>query len=405
MSQSSKSSILLLLLLSLLLSLPLFFASCDRQQSHPANAPVITEIQTPVASASQTPYLFAGANDSLYLSWLRQTDSTTWALEYAAFGRGVWSPVHSVMARSDLFVNWADFPSLVVNSNGQKAFHWLQKSGPDTYAYDVRFFREGMPASLVPHDDSTQTEHGFVSMLPGNDGHFLLHWLDGRNYATGQKEMTLRSARVSATGEILDEAIVDERVCECCQTDAALIPGGQVLVYRNRSPEEVRDIYIARKIGDIWSEPQAVFDDHWEIAGCPVNGPAVAADDNRLAVAWFTRARDVPLVQLALSSDGGATFAAPIRVDAGNPLGRVDIAMTSGDKIWVSWLEMTERGVEIQLQRFSAETREAEVFTIAATSADRRSGFPRMAASNEKLFLAWTDIRGEASQVRMVVIR
>ena len=38
----------------------------------------------------------------------------------------------------DWFVNWADVPSVVRLANGTLAGHWLQKSGADTYAYDVR---------------------------------------------------------------------------------------------------------------------------------------------------------------------------------------------------------------------------------------------------------------------------
>ena len=38
----------------------------------------------------------------------------------------------------DLFVNWADVPSVVLLDDGTLAAHWLQCSGLPMYAYDVR---------------------------------------------------------------------------------------------------------------------------------------------------------------------------------------------------------------------------------------------------------------------------
>ncbi len=398
MSLSFKPRILPLLLL-------LFFYACNEQAPPADSQPAVIEIQTSADSLSQVPFLYAGANDSLCLSWLRQVDSTNWALEYSVLDNDNWTPVREVMARSDLFVNWADFPSIVVGENGQKAFHWLQKSGEGTYAYDVRFKLERISESIVPHDDGTATEHGFVSILPQSGGGFLLHWLDGRNYAADKKEMTLRAARISSDGAISDEAIVDERVCDCCQTDAALIPGGSVIVYRDRSDDEIRDISIARRIGNEWEAPKSIWDDNWKIAGCPVNGPAVSAHGAFVAVAWFTGARDIPTVLLAVSKDGGANFDVPIRVDDGNPLGRVDVEIRADKSIWVSWLEQEAQAVNIRLKSFTPAGNEQSALTAATTSAERRSGFPRMAATNKDLYLALTDVSGGKMQVKLARVR
>ena len=98
----------------------------------------------------------------------------------------------------------------------------------------------------MPHRDNTQTEHGFVSLIPLPDGRLGAVWLDGRNmkdmkdtdeHAPSPESMTLRYAIVDAEGNLSDESELDERVCECCQTSATVTSDGPIAVYRDRSPD------------------------------------------------------------------------------------------------------------------------------------------------------------------------
>ena len=75
----------------------------------------------------------------------------------------------------------------------------------------------------MPHRDNTQTEHGFVSLIPLSDGRLGAVWLDGRNmknmketeeHAPASESMTLRYAAIDADGKLSDETQLDERVCE-----------------------------------------------------------------------------------------------------------------------------------------------------------------------------------------------
>jgi hypothetical protein len=136
---------------------------------------------------------------------------------------------------------------------------------------------------LVPHRDKTQTEHGFVSLIPLSDGRLGAVWLDGRNmknmkkteeHAPASESMTLRYAAIDTNANLSDETQLDERVCECCQTSAAVTSQGPIAVYRDRSLGEVRDIYLVQQVNGSWTPPQPVFADNWQINGCPVNGPS-----------------------------------------------------------------------------------------------------------------------------------
>jgi hypothetical protein len=93
----------------------------------------------------------------------------------------------------------------------------------------------------------------------------LAVWLDGRKtggYVEGSPgptpDMTLRAAVVTPGGGLTDEAELDGRTCDCCQTAAASTVDGFLVAYRGRSPDEVRDIFLTRFVQGRWSVPRPV---------------------------------------------------------------------------------------------------------------------------------------------------
>jgi hypothetical protein len=253
--------------------------------------------------------------------------------------------------------------------------------------------------SLTPHRDGTPTEHGFVSMASAGGGVAAV-WLDGRNtvgddhdseHAPPHAAMTLRTATIDAQGRVAgDEAELDARVCDCCQTDIATTPDGLLVAYRDRTEDELRDISVVRATQDGWSAPSVVHRDGWRIAACPVNGPAVAAHGATVAVAWFT-APDMPRVRLGFSDDAGAGFAPPLEVASGRLAGRVDVVLLDEQRAVVSWLADGASGVEIRAQLWTRDGPVSTPLTVARTSVERASGFPRMALAGRALLFAWTD--------------
>jgi hypothetical protein len=217
----------------------------------------------------------------------------------------------------------------------------------------------------------------------------------GPSGEAASNEMTVRFRQAGSTGPTGPETLLDARSCECCQTDAALTSSGPVVVYRDRSELEIRDIYVTRWTAEGWTEGVAVHDDGWEIAGCPVNGPAVAALGQRVVVAWFTGAGGAPRVYAAFSADGGASFGAPIRVDGDDPTGRVDVVLRPDGRALVSWIERTGgEAAEIRLVTVT-EKGSGDPIVVASSSASRSSGFPRLVEAPwdaNHLVMAWTEI-------------
>jgi hypothetical protein len=396
---------------------PLAVSSQDAKRLSRALA--VQAIDSPARAGSAEPNLHAAPDGRLFLSWIEQAGDRRHALRFAVRKAGRWSAPATIAEGDNWFVNWADFPSIIALADGTIAAHWLVKSAKDTYAYDVHVARstdggKSWSKPLVPHRDGTHTEHGFVSLLPWTSGGVAAAWLDGRKFKTSEgdhhghgsstNEMTLRFTVIGARGQLSDEPLLDDRVCECCQTSAALTSEGAVVAYRDRSKEEIRDISVVRFHKGRWSEPATVHADGWRIEGCPVNGPSVAALGRRVAVAWFTAANDTARVNLAFSSDAAASFNKPVQIDDGSPLGRVDVEMLSDGSAIVCWLERTATGAEIRARRVWADGSRGEAVIVAASSAARASGFPRMARLGNEVFFAWTQ-SDKPSVVRMASLR
>ena len=407
------------------LLLLLLAGACESRRAAPGGATLfatVDSIASPAPLWSAEPNLAVSPEGTVYLSWLELQPDSSYALKLARRDGASWAAPTVITRASDLFVNWADFPSVVALGDGWLAAHWLQRSGDGPYAYDVRVAQSpdggaSWSAGLVPHRDSTETEHGFASLWAEEDGSLSLAWLDGRKYArpagdSGAGEMTLMHTSMQRDMRIAPEVPLDTRICDCCQTSVATTTDGPVIAYRDRSPEEVRDIYIVRRVGRVWTEPAPVHADDWKIDACPVNGPAIDARERRVAVAWFTGAGDTARVRVAFSNDGGATFGMPVRVDDGNPAGRVDVLMLEDGAALVAWVENVGDRAEVRARRVpqGAElggAREPAV-TIATGAQSRSSGFPRMVATDDALYFAWTvpgASRDEPSGIRMARAR
>lgn len=369
-------------------------------------------LASPAAQGSGEPELAVDDDGRVHLSWIEPVRDGVHAMRFATLRDSTWTSPRTIVERPDFFINWADFPSLVALGDNRLAAHWLQRTGSGTYAYGVRVALSAdggatWSAPLTPHQDSSATEHGFVSLFPVRDSLGVV-WLDGRSYATaakGRAETMLMFTAIAPSGGVAPEQRVDGRICDCCQTSVVLVDGRPVVAYRDRSPEEIRDIYVARWTDTGWTAGAPVHDDGWKIDACPVNGPAMTADGQRVSVAWFTNARDSARVYVAHSSDGGATFGDPIRVDDGQPAGRVDLVTDGAGGVVVSWLEMIgDGGAAVRVRHLGAGETAGPTQTVARTSGARASGFPRMVVAGKQLVLAWTEA-GSPAVVRTARMR
>ncbi|HLF15024.1 MAG TPA: hypothetical protein VI932_09075, partial [Bacteroidota bacterium] len=97
--------------------------------------------RSPAGEGSGQPSLAVAPDGRVFLSWIEPAGDKGHALKFSVLGETSWSAPRTVSEGTGWFINWADFPSLAVLPDGSLAAHWLARSGPDTYAYDVRIAR------------------------------------------------------------------------------------------------------------------------------------------------------------------------------------------------------------------------------------------------------------------------
>ena len=370
-------------------------------------------LPSPAGDATAQPQLTTSSS-GVILSWLENTSSQT-ALKFSERTAAGWSEPRLVAFGDDFFTNYADIPSVVRLADRTLVAHWMRMNGASASGYDLRLSRstdEGRTwsAPFSPHHDGTKTEHGFASLFDTGGGLGLI-WLDGRAMKPGTTpdddgtgDMGLRAAHFDRSWKQLSEAAVDLRVCECCPTAAAVTTDGPILAYRNRSADEVRDIYVSRFTGDAWTVPAPVHDDGWKIDGCPVNGPAISASGRLVSVAWFTAPKDDGHAFVAFSQDAGRTFSAPVQIDDAGSLGRVAVEQLADGSAVAGWIELAGKSTAFKVRRIERGGQRSPAVTVTDLGERRNSGYPRLARHGQELVFAWTGT-GDRLRVETAVAR
>jgi hypothetical protein len=178
---------------------------------------------------------------------------------------------------------------------------------------------------------------------------------------------------------------------------------GPIIAFRNRTDDEIRDIYIARYEQGTWTEPRPVYDDAWKMTACPVNGPMLSARKRDVAIAWFTVKDEHGRAFVALSDDAGRTFGSPIRIDESGALGRVDVELLADGSAIASWIEFADQQAQFNVRRVERSGVTSQAVTVASLAGSRATGYPRIAFHEGDLVFVWTESTDGHSRVRTAV--
>lgn len=399
-------------------------AECNEKYLQPPQAtsdqsvPSITiaEIESPAPQGSFLPNLVTTPDGTALLSWIELAEAETHKIRFAIRQGNVWSQPSTIYTykTNELFFTDPSAPAMLALADGTLVAQWVGKikpmSGPFARNIYVSFSRDkgkNWSKPVIPHRDGKTADHSFVSMAPAGRSSVALFWLDGRKQKYSPPDsydgpMVVMHNTVSSDGKLGQEVEIDSDVCSCCPTSAALTSQGLIVAYRDHT-KEIRDISFARFIDNKWNKPQPVHKDNWEIDGCPVNGPSFSADGNRLAVAWFTAAREIPEVRVRFSENAGEKFNDAIRIDEGEPTGRPDVVLTGKDGALVSWVELTKAGLRILIRHVNTDGRRSPASIVWASSGGKSAGFPHLAKNGNHWIAAWTDPSGN-KRIRTAVI-
>lgn len=370
--------------------------------------PKVRVLKTAAGRDSSSYSLSATRDGQVFLTWIEKKPEEK-VLRFSRLEEDKWSRPRTIASGAALVVNWIDRPA-IGTSGGVLLAYWLERpvlpSGPAP-GYGLRAVRsvEGGRTWSPAFDigmDNTVDYTGFGTLQPMDDGLLMayLHPLRApslQGLPDDRYVKTLRLTDIEPNGGVRSDVLLDADVCSCCPLDIATPEEGPVVVYRDHEPGEIRDISIVRRIAGKWTEPQPVHRDGWTINGCPTNGPAIAADGQIVATAWFTGAGEQPQVLLAFSSNNGAQFGNPMRIDDGLPQGWADIVLDSMGGAVVSWLAQDPRQKgrsRLLLRTVARDGGMGPVIDVAATSPSRTAGVPRMVRRGLDLILAWQSETG-----------
>ena len=385
------------------------------------SVPTFSRILFSEAPAGGQPNVVTERGHGFLMSWqsMRQDVASLHWMTLDSEGRPTGQGV--IAQGSNWFVNWADIPALAVLDNGDWVAFWLERNDPDMpEGYDIRVIRsidrgKTWSTPVSPHRDGSKTQHGFVSMIADGDDRVLMSWLDGRRAAevsggfTSQEShghesapMTLRSAVIDRAGHITDDYEIDTRTCSCCQTDMARWSNQTLVVYRDRTEQEIRDISVATRSSGRWATPAVVHDDQWKIEGCPVNGPAIAANGERGLIFWPTVADEKMTLRYALADSPKSLSRNPqMRVLqlSDTPSGRVD-AVAWKDGFLLTWISRARDRPAVDYAYVHTDGRVEGGRSIAEPALrGRATGFPRAASDGSTAIIVWPESDGAGKPV------
>ncbi|MGQ0801044.1 MAG: hypothetical protein ACT4NL_13155 [Pseudomarimonas sp.] len=380
-----------------------------------APVPTVQLLDFATGEKAAQPSVTVDAREGFVLTW-QERAGTTNTLRYAVIDpEGIELRRGTVASGPDWFINGADFPNLVVLDNGDWVTFWLQKTSPDTYSYAIHSIRSRdagrhWDPPILLNRDATHTEHGFVSLTAAGDDRVRAVWLDGRRMAdaaaasthdhAAAEHMTLRTAVLGRDVAATDERELDDLTCACCQTDAVRGSQRTAVVYRDRSATEIRDIAWLSVQNDRWSASKPLHDDGWKITGCPVNGPAIAADGDRFAVIWPSMASGDMRIAFKID-DAGESVDSHTLAEGAAELARLDIARFANEQWLVSRVVTESNQPTLRVSLIGERGDIAWQQDIA----NKVGGFPRLASSGKVAMVVWAEAGDSPTHSRVGMAR
>ena len=129
-----------------------------------------------------------------------------------------------------------------------------------------------------------------------------------------------------------------------------------------------------------------------------MNGPAIAAAGDRVAVAWFTAANNMPRVRFASSPDGAASFGPAVDLDGAGSFGQVGIVLADDGTAQVSWWRAAQGGgTDLVLRSVAVDGTLGEPRVLAHSGAVQPVDVPQIVKTGDGVLVAWTSLDDDAT--------
>jgi hypothetical protein len=300
---------------------------------------------------------------------------------------------------------------------------WTAKSATGTRLVSARSNDGGKSfgaAASVPGSDASGNR-GWESAAVTSQGDVVAVWLDHREVpgrtpgtatagahqhgAASQRSPSEGVARAQLSqiffARLNDNAsarTIAPGVCYCCKTSvAAGAEGTVVAAWRHVYAGNIRDIALAKSSdgGRTFAPPVRVSDDNWVLDGCPENGPAVAIDQtNAIHVVWPTLVRgsagaDETLALFYATSKDGQRFTKRQQIPTEGVPRHPQLALGLGGTITVAWDEQVKGARRIAVAKGTNDGNNPVRF-VRRSVGDEAGTYPVVASLADAVVVAWT---------------
>lgn len=374
--------------------------------------------------AAFDPGLAVGPRGQLALTWVTRDSAgaSVWlalaADSGARFGapRRLDEPAGRVSSYSE------SRPVAAFGPSGQLLVAWAARRDSAGFADDIvaRASADGGgtfgPPAFVndDHGDPRSAYHGFLALDFATDGRALAVWLDGRGsaLAPGEEEPARAQVRLSAS---VDEGrswtpsvLVADEACPCCRLAMHADSLARVAIAYRGARDDLRDprLAVSRDGGATFALDTLVSADRWRLPGCPSVGPALTV--NRAGggfYAWFTGAEheadDVrPGVYLATwRADAGRTGPRRLLADSLRDASRPMLAgMAATTLAGVIGRPLADTTGRVLAVRTIEPGGEASPWLFLGAGV---RGAALAGAGPRRAYAAWTERTGEENRLRV----
>lgn len=398
-------------------------AACSRS---PETAVTTAALSAPGSSAN-TGVSIAASGSHVVVVWAAVVGEETNIFAATSDDGGVsfQAPVRVNDVEGDAKVSGEQAPRVAVGKD--VAVAWVSKRDGVSRIRLARSADGGrtFAAAASPHDATLPGIRGWPSIAIDKDNVVHATWLDGR-VAAHAKAMSMDHGEHAQHGSMRQdiyqaawrpdgssmESSVATDVCFCCKTATAIAPDGATYAaWRHIYPVNVRDMAVARSDnhGKTFSVPVRVSEDHWQINGCPEDGPSIGVtSDGDLHIAWPTLlegSESHKAIFFSSSLDRGQTFAPRMRIDAASGFASHPQLAASGKFIAVVWEEGGTTGHRIMLQGLENTVPAPRLGPTFVVTDSGKPSYPSVAAVNDKLHdafvVAWSETTAKRSEIRV----
>jgi len=357
---------------------------------------------------THSPGLALTHDGRLLFSWVNSQRGRRHVFQFSTYdlARQQWRGApFTVLVGNSLVTADNSRPHMAASGDGTLWAQWLQTTGPEG-ARDVMLSRsrDGGANWDVPKMPYVEREGHFQmsGMLWPEIQGIGTAWMDGAE-AGG---ISLRTASVDAGGQRSLEQVLDTRANACERPGMALAWHGPLLVYRGGVAGDGHGIRVVRRDAQGWRPPLQVHANDGGDSHCPVmSGPVIAAHGQDVVVAWFSDDAPKPMgIRMALSTDAGAHFAAPVEIYRGDDAGYPLAVQMDAQQVWVLWEKMANEDDSLWLSRYSVDLQEEyERLEMArshlAVGYARTLGAAQLALFQGSGYLVWAEERADRSSI------